>query len=447
MLHSNNSTPRGTSVNPGGGNGRGPTAFAAIREKVQRRLLTELSPTASMQNLEAIRPLLEQIFSETLAEEQLPLSRSERADLFKEIVANLLGFGPLDPLLRDETITEILVNGPDQVYIERAGLLQETDLRFKDASELRRIIDRIVTPLGRRVDESSPMVDARLPDGSRVNVIIPPLSLNGPCISIRKFARTMFTAEDMIRMDTITKDMADFLRGCVLARLNIVVSGGTSTGKTTLLNVVSSFLPSNERIVTVEDSAELQLHQRHVIRLEARPPNVEGRGQITIRQLVINTLRMRPDRIIVGEVRGGEALDMLQAMNTGHDGSLTTVHSNSARDTLSRVETMVLMAGTNMPLRAIREQIASAFDLIVHLDRLVDGSRRVVQISEVQGMESDIIVMQDIFRYNQTGLRDGRVEGHFAATGIRPKFMDKFKAMGINVSPSVFALSRPARRR
>jgi pilus assembly protein CpaF len=400
-----------------------------------------------MQSLEAIRPLLEQIFSETLAEEQLPLSRSERADLFKEIVANLLGFGLLDPLLRDDTITEILVNGPDRVYIERAGLLQETDLRFKDASELRRIIDRIVTPLGRRVDESSPMVDARLPDGSRVNVIIPPLSLNGPCISIRKFARTMFTAEDMIRMDTLTKNMVDFLRGCVLARLNIVVSGGTSTGKTTLLNVVSSFLPSNERIVTIEDSAELQLHQRHVIRLEARPPNVEGRGQITIRQLVINTLRMRPDRIIVGEVRGGEALDMLQAMNTGHDGSLTTVHSNSARDTLSRVETMVLMAGTNMPLRAIREQIASAFDLIVHLDRLVDGSRRVVQISEVQGMESDIIVMQDIFRYNQTGVRDGRVEGHYAATGVRPKFMDKFKAMGINVSPSVFALSRPARRR
>jgi pilus assembly protein CpaF len=306
-----------------------------------------------------------------------------------------------------------------------------------------RVIDRIVAPLGRRVDESSPMVDARLPDGSRVNVIIPPLSLVGPCISIRKFASTAFTAEDFVRIGTLTQDMVDFVKACVRARLNIVVSGGTSTGKTTLLNILSGFLPSSDRIVTIEDAAELRLHQRHVVRLEARPPNVEGRGQITIRQLVINSLRMRPDRIVVGEVRGGEALDMLQAMNTGHDGSLTTAHSNSPRDTLHRVETMTLMAGMDLPLRAIREQIASAFDLIVHLNRLVDGSRRVVQITEVQGMEGDIIVMQDVFRYVQTGVDNGRVSGYHTATGIRPKFMDQMEKGGIRLSPAVFRPVQP----
>jgi pilus assembly protein CpaF len=307
-----------------------------------------------------------------------------------------------------------------------------------------RIIDRIVAPLGRRVDESSPLVDARLPDGSRVNIIIPPLSLVGPCISIRKFAKAVFGREDVIRLGTVTPDMIDFLRACVQARLNIVVSGGTSTGKTTLLNVLSGFLPDSERIVTIEDAAELQLNQRHVVRLEARPPNVEGRGQITIRQLVINSLRMRPDRIVVGEVRGGEALDMLQAMNTGHDGSLTTAHSNTPRDTLARVETMTLMAGMELPLRAVREQIAAAFDVIVHLDRLVDGGRKVVRISEVQGMEGDVIVMQDIFRYMQTGVQNGKVEGYFTATGIRPKFMDKIDAAGLSLPPSMFA---PAQKR
>jgi pilus assembly protein CpaF len=330
------------------------------------------------------------------------------------------------------------------VFVERNGILEETDLRFRDSSEVMRIIDRIVAPLGRRVDESSPLVDARLPDGSRVNIIIPPLSLVGPCISIRKVAKAVFAREDVIRLKTVTPDMADFLHACVQARLNIVVSGGTSTGKTTLLNVLSSFLPENERIVTIEDAAELQLNQRHVVRLEARPPNVEGRGQITIRQLVINSLRMRPDRIVVGEVRGGEALDMLQAMNTGHDGSLTTAHSNTPRDTLARVETMTLMAGMDLPLRAVREQIAAAFDVIVHLDRLVDGGRKVVRISEVQGMEGDVIVMQDIFRYVQTGVQNGKVEGHFTATGVRPKFMDKIEAAGLSLPPSTFA---PVQRR
>ncbi len=416
--------------------------YEAIRERVQRRLLAELSPTVDVSNAEEVRRALERIFAETLAEEELPLSRSERAELFEQIAASILGYGPLEPLLRDDSVSEILVNGPHQVYIERNGILEETDIQFRDAEEVLRIIDRIVAPLGRRVDESSPMVDARLPDGSRVNVIIPPLSLVGPCISIRKFAKIAYTADDLIRFGTMTQEIAEFLRACVLARLNIVVSGGTSTGKTTLLNVLSGFLPAKERIITIEDAAELQLRQRHVVRLEARPPNVEGKGEIKIRQLVINALRMRPDRIVVGEVRGGEALDMLQAMNTGHDGSLTTAHSNSPRDTLHRIETMALMAGMDLPLRAVREQIASAFDLIVHLDRLADGSRKIVQISEAQGMEGDVIVMQDIFRFVQTGVKDGRVQGYFTATGVRPKFMDKVEAAGIFLSPTLFAPAR-----
>jgi len=410
-----------------------------IRDRVHRRLLSELSPTAQTDNIEEVRHALERIFAETVAEERVPLSRTERAELFEQIVADILGLGPLEPLLRDESITEILVNGPDLVFIERHGKLEETDFRFRDSQELMRIIDRIISPLVRRVDESSPMVDARLPDGSRVNVIIPPLSLEGPCISIRKFAKAAYSMEDMIQLDTLTRQMVDFLQACVLARLNVVISGGTSTGKTTLLNALSSFLPGNERIITIEDAAELQLQQRHVIRLEARPPNVEGRGEVPIRRLVINALRMRPDRIVVGEVRGGEALDMLQAMNTGHDGSLTTVHSNSPRDTLHRVETMVLMAGMDLPLRAIREQIASAFDMVIHLDRLLDGNRKVVQISEVQAMEGDIIVMQDLFRYVQTGVQNGQVQGYFTGSGVRPKFMDKIEAYGISLPPTIFA--------
>jgi pilus assembly protein CpaF len=413
--------------------------LAGVRDRVHRRLLSELSPSVRADNVDEVRRALERIFAEVLTEEDVPLSRAERAELFDQIVASILGYGPLQPLLQDESVTEILVNGPDHVYIERNGKLEETDLHFRDVEEVARIIDRIISPLGRRVDESSPMVDARLPDGSRVNIIIPPLSLVGPCISIRKFTRAAYSVDDLIRLDTLTKDMADFLKACVAARLNIVVSGGTSTGKTTLLNILSSFLPNNERIITIEDAAELQLQQRHVIRLEARPPNVEGKGEVRIRQLVINALRMRPDRIVVGEVRGGEALDMLQAMNTGHDGSLTTAHSNTPRDTLHRVETMVLMAGMDLPLKAVREQIASAFDMIVHLDRLSDGTRKVVYISEVQGMEGDTIVMQDIFRYVQTGMKDGRAQGHFTGTGIRPKFTDQIEAYGIYLPPSLFA--------
>jgi pilus assembly protein CpaF len=413
-------------------------AYGRIRERVQRRLLSDLTPGVDTTDTAQMRRALEQIFNDTLQEERLPMSRADRTNLFELIVADVLGFGPLEPLLRDETVTEILVNGADRIYVERAGILEETHIHFRDNDEVMHIVDRIVTPLGRRIDESSPMVDARLPDGSRVNIIIPPLALDGPTISIRKFARAFFSPEDMTRINALTPAMVDFLRACVVARLNIVISGGTSTGKTTLLNVLSGFLPDRERIITIEDSAELQLNQRHVVRLESRPPNVEGKGQVGIRQLVINALRMRPDRIVVGEVRGGEALDMLQAMNTGHDGSLTTAHSNSPRDTLHRISTMALMAGMDLPLRAINEQIASAFHLIVHLDRLVDGTRKVTQISEVQGMEGDVIVMQDVFRFMQTGIRNGKVEGYFTALGLRPLFMDKIETAGINLPHTVF---------
>jgi len=432
-----------SAIGRGEGNGPGGNGqFGAIRDRVQRRLLSELSPAIDTDDVVQVRRALEGIFSATLAEERIPLSRSERADLFEQIVADILGYGPIEPLMRDDSITEILVNGPDQVWIERNGILEEVDVRFQDANHVLRIIDRIVSPLGRRVDESSPMVDARLPDGSRVNITIPPLAIDGPHISIRRFGRTAYTAEDLIRIGSITRDIVGFLRACVQARLNLIISGGTSTGKTTLLNVLSHFLPDRERIITIEDAAELQLQQRHVVRLEARPPNVEGQGEISIRRLVINALRMRPDRIVVGEVRGGEALDMLQAMNTGHDGSLTTAHSNAPRDTLHRIETMSLMAGMDLPLRAIREQISSAIHLIVHLSRLADGSRKVVRISEVQGMEGDVIVMQDIFRYVQTGVSSGRVEGYFTGLGIRPNFMDKIEAAGYEVSPAIFTPRR-----
>jgi len=338
-------------------------------------------------------------------------------------------------------VTEIMVNGPDNVYVERAGKIERTALAFDSAEHLMRIIDRIVGPLGRRIDESSPMVDARLPDGSRVNAIIPPLSLVGPVLTIRKFFRVPLGIDDLIRLGTCSAELMEFVRACVQARLNIVVSGGTGSGKTTLLNILSSFLPGDERIITIEDAAELQLRQEHVVTLEARPPNLEGKGQITIRQLVINALRMRPDRIVVGEVRGGEALDMLQAMNTGHDGSLTTAHSNSARDTLRRLETMVLMAGMDLPLRAIREQIASAINLIIHLQRMRDGSRKVVQVAEVTGMEGDTILLQDIFVFKEAGLRDGKVLGRLEPTGVRPKFYDRIQQAGLKLGPETFGYS------
>jgi pilus assembly protein CpaF len=335
-------------------------------------------------------------------------------------------------------VTEVMVNGPRSIYVERGGKIEKTSLYFEDSQHLLRIIERIIAPLGRRADEASPMVDARLPDGSRVNVTIPPISLIGPVLTIRKFARIPYTDEDLKRMGTVTSEFVEFARACVIARLNMLISGGTSTGKTTLLNMFSGYIPANERIVTIEDAAELQLKQDHVVTLESRPPNIEGRGKVTIRDLVINALRMRPDRIVVGEVRGGEALDMLQAMNTGHDGSLTTLHANSARDGLNRLETMVLMSGMDLPLRAIREQIASALDCIIHLERLSDGSRRVVQVAEVQGMEGDVIMMQDIFHFVQTGIRDGEVFGQLRPTGIRPKFYDRIKLAGIQLPAQLF---------
>ncbi len=421
--------------------------YATIRTQVQQRLLSEMSPTITLDNQSEVRRELERIYNEIISGYDLALSKAERTEMFEQIVSDILGFGALEPYLRDESVTEVLVNGPDMVFVERRGVLEETGMTFRNNDEVMRVIERIVAPLGRRVDESSPMVDGRLPDGSRVNVIIPPLSLVGPCISIRKFGKRALSVEDLIRSGSLNKEMIEFLEVCVKARLNVVVSGGTSTGKTTFLNLCSSFIPNRERIVTIEDAAELRLQQRHIVRLETRPPNIEGKGQVTIRQLVINALRMRPDRIVVGEVRSGEALDMLQAMNTGHDGSMTTVHSNSARDTLSRVETMVLMAGMELPLRAIREQIAAAFDVIVHLERLVDGTRRVVQIAEVQGMEGETIVMQDIFRFVQLGMAEGRVQGHFSAMGVRPKFMEKIESAGFFVPPSIFTPAQKAAKR
>jgi pilus assembly protein CpaF len=344
----------------------------------------------------------------------------------------------MEPLLRDETITEVMVNGPQQVYIEREGRLELTNVTFQNDEHVMKIIQRIIAPIGRRVDESSPMVDARLADGSRVNAIIPPLSLVGPVITIRKFSATPFTVEDLIRFGTSTAEMFEFLEACVKARLNIFVSGGTGSGKTTMLNILSSFIPDDERIVTIEDAAELQLRQEHVVTLEARPSNIEGKGAVPIRELVRNSLRMRPDRIVVGECRSAEALDMLQAMNTGHDGSMSTGHANTPRDMLSRLETMVLMAGMDLPLRAIREQIASAVDLIVHQNRLKDGSRKITNITEVQGMEGDVIVMQDIFVFEQTGVVEGRIQGKLKPTGIRPKFVEKFEVAGIHLPPNVF---------
>lgn len=420
-------------------------AYMTMRDRIQQRLLAELNPAVTRSDTAEVRRVVERIFSETVADLGLPLSRLERNDVFDLVLADILGLGPLETLLHDDSVTEVLVNGPDHVFVERSGKLEESDIKFRDNEDVMRIVERIVAPLGRRVDESSPMVDARLPDGSRVNVIIPPISLNGPSISIRKFPKHALTPDELVKKGAFTPGIAEFLKACVTARLNVVVSGGTGTGKTTVLNALSSYIPEGDRIVTIEDAAELRLQQRHVVRLEARPANIEGKGHISIRHLVINALRMRPDRIVVGEVRGGEALDMLQAMNTGHDGSLTTVHSNNARDTLRRVETMVLMAGMDLPLRAIREQIASAFDLIVHLLRLVDGTRKIVQISEVQGMEGDTVVMQDIFQFVQTTVENGKVQGYFTPTGVRPKFYDKLESAGLYIQPSTFMPTEPAR--
>jgi len=409
-----------------------------IRDRVQRRLLAEADGEVDLSHIPQMHQMIETLFNRVLAEENLLYTRAVRARLLEWVISDILGFGPLEPLLQEPSITEVMVNGFDNIYIERFGKVEKTRVIFENEAHLMRIIDRIVAPLGRRVDESSPMVDARLPNGYRVNVIIPPLSLIGPMLTIRKFAQTPFTAQDLVANGTLTTALSNFLKACVEARVNIVISGGTGSGKTTLLNVVSAFIPSNERIITIEDIAELQLKQEHVGRLEKRPSNVEGKGEVTIRQLVINSLRMRPDRIIVGEARSGEALDMLQAMNTGHDGSMTTIHSNGPRDTLRRIETMVLMAGFELPLRAIREQVSSAVELIIHMERIRDGTRKVVHVAEVQGMEGDTILMQDLFLFNQTGIQNGRVIGSLKSTGLRPKFAEKFAINNIELPAEIF---------
>ena len=412
-----------------------------LKLRVQQKVIAELDPKSDLSNEVQVRQSIQALFDQVIEQEGTVLTRIERQRLFEEVYAEIRGFGPIEPLLQDPTVSEVMVNGPKSVYVEQKGKLRKTEVTFDDDDHVMRIIDRIVAPLGRHIDESSPMVDARLPDGSRVNAIIPPLSLVGPSITIRKFAKTPFTVDDLIRFGSMTPEIAEFLKACVRARMNIIVSGGTGSGKTTLLNVLSSFIPNDERIVTIEDAAELQLRQEHIVVLESRPANIEGKGAVKIRDLVINALRMRPDRIVVGECRGAEALDMLQAMNTGHDGSLTTGHANSPRDILSRLETMVLMAGMDLPLRAIREQIAAAMDVIVQQARLRDGSRRVTNITEVQGMEGDVIVLQDIFVFEQLGEEGGKILGRIKPTGIRPKFMNKFEEANIHLPPSIFGVS------
>lgn len=416
------------------------TPLLALRERVMERVMRELDQDVyAPEQRERLTQLIEQFIDLEAQQQNVVLSRAERSQLHVEILNELTGYGPLEPLLHNPEVTEIMVNGPYQVYVEIRGRLELTDIKFRDDEHVMRIIEKIVAPIGRRIDERCPMVDARLPDGSRVNAVIPPIALNGPCITIRKFSRDPFTMADLINMGTLTPEAAQLLQAAVQARLSIMVSGGTASGKTTTLNVLSSFISHNERIITIEDSAELQLRQEHVVRLEARPPNIEGEGEITIRQLVRNALRMRPDRIIVGEVRGPEALDMLQAMNTGHEGSMCTIHANSPREMLSRLETMVLMAGVDLPVRAIREQIANAIDLIVHQARLRDGSRRVMYITEIVGMEGDVITMQDLFVFEQEGIDEmGRVKGRLRATGLRPRCYDRIVSAGIRLPLTIF---------
>lgn len=407
-----------------------------LKNRLHKEILSEIQQN---DDIEAIIPKLDAMAIEIIKADESLRGAIDRKKVVEELINDLTGFGPINPLLLDEEVTEVMVNGPQQVYIERKGKLELSYVQFRDDEHVMSVIDKIVSPIGRRIDESSPMVDARLPDGSRVNAIIPPLALNGPTVTIRKFSKDPYTMEDLIQFGTVSREMAAFLEACVKAKLNIFVSGGTGSGKTTTLNVLSACIPSDERIVTIEDAAELQLWQEHVVSLESRPPNIEGKGEISIRDLVRNSLRMRPERIVIGEVRGGEALDMLQAMNTGHDGSLATGHSNSPRDMISRLETMVLMAGIDLPVKAIREQIAGAIDLIIQQSRLKDGTRRITNITEVQGLEGDVIVLQDIFEFQQISTSaDGSIIGKLKPTGVRPKFYERLESSGIHVPASVF---------
>src|ERR1700757_3020403 len=416
------------------------TDFASAKAAIHRKLIQKLNLDKLTEvNREDVRREVSMILEGIVQGESAPMNLQERERMVQEVLDEVFGLGPLEPLLADPTVSDILVNTYKRVYVERKGMLEPTSVQFRDDVHLMSIIDRIVSAIGRRIDESSPMVDARLADGSRVNAIIPPLAVDGPCLSIRRFGRERLTADDLVNNRSLTQPMLDLLRGCVKARLNVLISGGTGAGKTTFLNVLSSHISNKERIVTVEDAAELQLNQEHVVRLETRPPNIEGKGQVAQRQLVINCLRMRPDRIIVGEVRGEEALDMLQAMNTGHDGSLTTIHANTPRDALGRLETMVAMANLNIPESAIRRQIASAIDLVIQISRMSDGTRKVVSIAEITGMEGDIVTMQDIFIFRKRGIREnGEVIGEFTPTGIRPKFSERLLVTGVQLPMAMF---------
>jgi pilus assembly protein CpaF len=409
------------------------------KQEILKAVINALDKSTDITDPVRVRQEILTTFEQVMQTADVPvLTRTDRLALFEEIVSDITGFGPIDPLLRDESVSEIMVNGPFKVYVERKGRLELSDVKFLNDQHVRRIIDRIISPLGRRCDESTPMVDARLPDGSRVNAIIPPLALDGSTLTVRKFSKTPLTVDDLVRFGSLTPESVQFLRACVMGRLNIIVAGGTGSGKTTLLNVLSSFIPEDERIVTVEDAAELQLRQEHVVRLETRKENIEGRGAVTVRDLVVNTLRMRPDRIVVGECRGGEALDMLQAMNTGHDGSLTTAHANSPKDTLSRLETMSLMAGIDLPLRVVREQIASAVSLIVFQERLRDGSRRVTYITEIVGLQGENYITQDLFRFELNGIQDNRIQGALLPTGNKPSFLQRLEDEGVGLPEEFF---------
>jgi len=420
--------------------------IAEIRRRVHKELQEILGPQLYLErSVDTLEARVRETLQTVLAREETPLTASDRGRIAGEICDEILGHGPIEPLLRDADVSEIMVNGPDRIYVERFGHIVPVDAAFIDEEHLRRIIDKIVARVGRRIDEASPMVDARLTDGSRVNAVVPPIALDGSMLTIRKFATDPYTMEDLLAFGTLTKTVAEVLSACVRGRLDILISGGTGTGKTTTLNVLSMYLPADERIITIEDAAELQLQQEHVLRLESRPPNIEGRGQVTVRDLVRNALRMRPDRIVVGEVRDAAALDMLQAMNTGHDGSMTTIHANSPRDSLSRLETMVLMAGIDLPVRAIREQIASAIDVVIHLNRLKDGTRRVTHVTEVLGMEGDVIQLQDVYAFDFRAGQDqfGRFKGALQSTGIRPEFAERLGEAGVMIDPQHFALPSP----